>query len=159
MRKRINWTEEQEKIVEKWILVLLAANNFQPIRGRLRLIKELFLIAKTVSSEFEDAVYFYKYSFGPYSSRAAEKMNMLRKNNVTQVKYTKEGWEYRLNESYYKTAQGYLNSLDPDSLDRVELIKSKYQKKSSTQIIIEIYTKYPEYAERSAIAKDIVATQ
>ena len=156
--KMVNWTKEQEHIVSNWIKILFTLNSFQPIRGRLRIIKELFLIAMEVSSELKDAIYFYPYNYGPYSSRAALKMNKFRKSGVITVKYAGIDWEYRLSESFHEEGLQLVKQLDPKTIKRVSEIKKRYHKYNSIEIIKDIYQRYPDYAIQSAVRKEIIST-
>ncbi len=39
------------KPIEKWILLLLSANNNQPIKGKKRFIYQMFIISKEIAED------------------------------------------------------------------------------------------------------------
>lgn len=80
LKERImeNITESQ-----KYILLLLSANNFEPIKGKLWFQKELFVLSKNIKNLSDDAD-FEEDLIGPYSEIVDEGLNQLEKIKVVE---------------------------------------------------------------------------
>jgi uncharacterized protein YwgA len=152
----IEITPKDEKIIDKWIFIILGALDGEGIRGRIRITKELFLISKKISTELDDAIFFYPYQFGPYSSRLASRMNHLIQTNQITLKYEQRDWKYSLSNDYIKKAEKFIGTLTADVIDQVNTLKKRLKKMSTRKILREIYTDYPEYAQVSLVAEDII---
>lgn len=149
-------SEEQAELIDKWIYVLLAANDFEPIRGRVRYTKEYFVMAIEYLPEVFDAAQFYPYYFGPYSTRMGVRMNFLKNDNEIIAKYKSKDWEYSLSKSGCEKAKEILTTVDSDLMRKISNIKTRNRRLSLKALLKDIYLNYKDFASRSIIASDIV---
>lgn len=84
--------EKQAALIDKWLIVLLASNSNDPIKGRIRFIKDFFLIAKKYLPDLYEACQFYPYYFEPYSTRFAERVNVLKHKKIIQARLKNQDW-------------------------------------------------------------------
>lgn len=147
-------TEEQAELIDKWIYVLLAANDFEPIKGRVRFTKEYFLVAKRYLPEVFDAAQFYPYYFGPYSTRLGVRMNTLKREKVIIAKYKSKDWQYSLSTKGQEKAKKLLASVSVDLVKKITNIKSKNRRLSLKALLKDIFLYYPEFAQRTIVASD-----
>jgi uncharacterized protein YwgA len=73
--------EDDLSITQKVSILLIGANSFQPIKGRLWFQKELFLIAQNVGELAEEADFESDF-IGPYSEIADEELDQLRREGI-----------------------------------------------------------------------------
>ena len=73
--------EDDLSITQKASILLIGANSFQPIKGRLWFQKELFLIAQNVGELAEEADFESDF-IGPYSEIADEELDQLRREGI-----------------------------------------------------------------------------
>lgn len=149
-------TEEQAEIIDKWIYVLLAANDFEPIRGRVRFTKEYFLVVKRYLPEVFDAAQFYPYYFGPYSTRLGVRMNTLKSEKIIIAEYKSKDWQYSLSNKGKEKAKKIVDSVSSDLVKNIRKIKSRNRRLSLKALLMDIYLYYPVFAQRSIIAPDII---
>src|SRR3989338_614895 len=67
--------------LQKYIVLLLSANNKEGIKGKTWFQKELFLIAKNIKEVGEEAS-FDSDMYGPYSENAEEQLEALELDEV-----------------------------------------------------------------------------
>lgn len=149
-------SEYEANLIDDWIIILLAVNNFNPIRGRIRFIKNFFLFSINYFSELFEISQFYSYHFGPYSTRFAERVNQLKNQEIIQANYINKDWEYSLTEKGKIKFGPLSKSIQQELIDQTSKIKEKTYKLTLKQLLKEIYTEYPIFAVRSVIRNDII---
>lgn len=149
-------SEEQAELIDKWIYVLLAANDFEPIRGRVRFTKEYFIMAIEYLPEVFEAAQFYPYYFGPYSTRLGVRMNALKSENEIIAEYKSKDWQYSLSKSGQEKSKKILTTVEKDLIKKISNIKSRNRRLSLKALLKDIYLYYRDFASRSIIASDIV---
>jgi len=149
-------TDEEAELIDTWIYVLLASNENEPIRGRIRFIKEYFLMAIEDLPEVFSAAQFYPYHFGPYSTRLGVRMNALKKDKKIIAVYKSKDWQYSLTPKELDTAREIMKRVDEKLLQKISNIKSRNKGLSLKVLLRDIYQFYPEYASRSIIASDVL---
>ena len=77
-KKRV---EDDLSITQKVSILLIGANSFQPVRGKLWFQKELFLIAQNIRKLAEEADFESDF-IGPYSEIAEEELDQLRREGI-----------------------------------------------------------------------------
>ena len=140
---------EEAELIDKWIFVLLAANNNEGIRGRIRFIKDFFLVAKKFVPDLFEVSQFYPYHFGPYSTRFGVRVNELRNTGLIQAELVGKDWEYVLTEDGRQKATSASNDVAGDLSQSIQTIKVKNRDLSLRDLLKEIYLDYPEYAKRA----------
>lgn len=84
--------EKIEEIIEylsesqKYMVLLLASNNFKPIKNELFLQKELFLVSNNIES-LKECSNFQPHFKGPYSEPARFELGSLKIDNIVQMEY------------------------------------------------------------------------
>ena len=73
--------EDDLSITQKVSILLIGANSFQPIKGKLWFQKELFLIAQNIGELAEEADFESDF-IGPYSEIADEELDQLRREGI-----------------------------------------------------------------------------
>ena len=154
-KSRIEMNQEEADLIDKWIFLLLAANNNEPIKGRVRFMKEFFLFAVNHNKELFDISEFYPYHFGPYSTRVAFRMNSLKTNELIGVEFKNQDWEYFLTEKGLDKAEKSCEETINENLGALSIIKNNNKRLSLKDLLKEIYVDYPKYALRSIIKEDI----
>ncbi|MFW9972718.1 MAG: hypothetical protein ACFFDF_21210 [Candidatus Odinarchaeota archaeon] len=154
-KSRIEMNQEEADLIDKWIFLLLAANNNEPIKGRVRFMKEFFLFAINHNKKLFDISEFYPYHFGPYSTRVAFRMNFLKTNELIGAEFKNQDWEYFLTEEGLDNAKKSYEETSNESLDALSIIKNNNKRLSLKDLLKEIYVDYPKYALRSIIKEEI----
>jgi len=155
-RSRIEMSQEEADLIDKWLYLLLAANNNEPIRGRVRLMKEFFLFSINYDKKLFNIAEFYPYHFGPYSTRVAARINVLKSIKHIKAEYKNQDWEYSLNEEGLIKANDFKNNVSNIKLNALVNIKENNKRLSLKDLLKEIYIDYPEYSSRSIIRKEII---
>lgn len=148
-------SKKTANILDKWIFVVLSANNYEGITGRIRMTKEFFLLAKNHVPELWEVAQFYPYHFGPYSTRLAVRMNTLSKQGLVSATVHNTDWCYFLTEKGKTRANQFIDSLDSSIVETIEKLKKNYKRKSVRTILREIYENYSEYVTRSIVVPRI----
>jgi len=73
--------EDDLSITQKVSILLIGANSFQPVRGKLWFQKELFLIAQNIKKLAEEADFESDF-IGPYSEIADEELEQLQREGI-----------------------------------------------------------------------------
>jgi len=73
--------EDDLSLTQKVSILLIGANSFQPVRGKLWFQKELFLIAQNIRELAEEADFESDF-IGPYSEIADEELEQLRREGI-----------------------------------------------------------------------------
>ncbi len=154
-KSRIEMNQEEADLIDKWIFLLLAANNNEPIKGRVRFMKEFFLYAINHNKKLFDTSEFYPYHFGPYSTRVAFRMNFLKTNDLIGAEFKNQDWEYFLTEEGLDKAKKPYEETSNQNLEPLSIIKNNNKRLSLKDLLKEIYVDYPKYALRSIIKEEI----
>lgn len=154
-KSRIEMSQEEADLIDKWIYFLLAANNNDPIRGRVRFMKEFFLFSINHNKELFKIAEFYAYLFGPYSTRVAFRMNSLKTNELIGVEFKNQDWGYLLTEEGLDRAEELREGVTYEILKALINIKNYNKRLSLKDLLKEIYVDYPKYALRSIIKEEI----
>jgi predicted HTH domain antitoxin/uncharacterized protein YwgA len=73
--------ENDLSVIQKVSILLIGANSFQPVRGKLWFQKELFLIAQNSKKLAEEADFESDF-IGPYSEIADEELEQLQREGI-----------------------------------------------------------------------------
>lgn len=155
-RSRIEMTKEEADLIDKWIIVLLSVNNNEPIRGRIRFIKEFFLYSVRYNKKLFKISEFYPYHFGPYSTRFAARVNYLKSMGYVTAEFSGQDWQYFLTEIGLEKKNKVFNNISSKTLEIIKNIKEKNRKLNLKELLKEIYFDYPEFTSRTIIKSDIL---
>ncbi len=141
IKKRIleNLTETQ-----KYTLLLLSANNYEPVRGKLWFQKELFLLAKN-SDELAEQTDFEADFMGPYSESANEELEQLEFAKVVE----KEGNKLKLTGLGRDIAEILENNTSDEEKEMIEDFKSELNDLTEDELLGFIYFTFPEMTRES----------
>lgn len=154
-KSRIEMSQKEANLIDKWIYLLLATNNNEPIRGRVRFIKEFFLFSINHNKVLFKIAEFYPYHFGPYSTRVAFRINSLKTNELLGAEFKNQDWEYLLTEEGLNRAKESREGVSNENFEALINIKNKNKRLSLKDLLKEIYVEYPKYALRSIIKEKI----
>jgi len=146
--------EMPELTVEEWILVLMYSRKDKPIRGKLMLVKQMFLLTKEIVPKLNEKLKFYPYDYGPYSTVLARTLNELIKQKKIIHKIIKEGYlreEFELTEKGREEGKRVFSKVPTEIQDRVINLRKSTDQLGYTGIVRYVYSKYPEYKVFSQI--------
>jgi uncharacterized protein YwgA len=151
---------EVGRAIEWYIIVLLGVFD-RPIPTALHLQKEIFVLSKAVPKISEYVVY-EKHHEGPYSEDLSDVAN--------DPVYHPSSYRRELNVGYVITQEGkqvYKKILEAnkDRQDFIELlamakmVRDIYDVLSRDELLLLIYSTYPEYTEYSSVSSRILEPQ
>jgi len=135
--------ENQLTLTQKYILLLLGANNNQPITGKVWFQKELFLVSRNIL-RLEEETEFEGSLMGPFSENANAELEQLRNEELAElngkIKLTPKGQEVyeRLKQKASKETQEIVS-------DMKELINDL----SEDEMLAFVYFSFPEMTVES----------
>lgn len=131
--------------VQSYILALLQGD---PVKGKTKVVLQLFLIAKEVIKEKADFK-FFPYQFGPYSTIVAEQFNSLIDQG--HVKHSKAG-----NTHLFELTDSGRDLLEQQDLDTnivggIQSLKKATANHRVKDMVAIIRAKYPQYMVNARI--------
>ena len=142
------YVEEYLSITQKIAILLLGANLFEPIRGKLWYQKELFLVAENISSLEEDTD-FEEDLLGPYSEIADDELEQLRIEGIVEKR------RLRLTPFGRKLAKLFESKASKNLLQLISDIKSFLNNLTQDELLGFIYFSYPKMKTESVEFKRI----
>ena len=170
--------------VDDAIILLLGAKSRIPsLEGRLegitRLEKLLFLLEKEsgLGRILTEDPEFHAYNFGPFSSKIYQAVETLEAAGLIREKnkYTgssEDTWEtvnivgedapyssreFELTERGGRYFKALEREIPKDVSEEVSRFKDRYASIPLRQLVRYVYTKYPEYTEKSIIKEEILS--
>ncbi|AXR77702.1 hypothetical protein [Natrarchaeobaculum sulfurireducens] len=135
---------------ERFLLLLLGADNGSQVPGNLWLQKEMFLISR----EFEPLSEYLSYKphlQGPYSDTLSDILDNLQYMGLAR----KDRRDIRLTGDGAQLAAELKRQADEDLVSLVESIKKKNNDLSKDELLAFIYYSYPEMTNGSLEMDDI----
>ena len=131
--------------VKSYILALLKGD---PVKGKTKVVHQLFLIAKDIVKEKADFK-FFPYQFGPYSTVVAQQFNSLIDQG--HVKYSKAGNThiFELTDSGRELLGQ--QDLDVQVMEKIQSLKEATANHRIKDMLDIIWAKYPEYLVNARI--------
>ena len=141
-------------------LALMYAGDGEPIEGRTRLQKLVFLMQKQLEETGENPLQsqnyeFIAYDYGPFSKELYEDLDATIERNMVESEQESIGEDKDKYVYEIKTdgEQWVENQLSKEAAQRIltlaEEIKEEYGSVYLSDLIDEVYSQYPEYAENS----------
>jgi predicted HTH domain antitoxin len=129
--------EDDLSLTQKVSILLIGANSFQPVRGKLWFQKELFLIAQNIRELAEEADFESDF-IGPYSEIADEELDQLKREGIV----SKEKVELTpLGRDVANRLQG---QIPPTILKLISEMKRFLNNLTKEELLGFIYYSYPE---------------
>jgi len=154
-KSNIEMNKKEQELIDRYIYLLLWANDNDPIKGRVRFIKEFFIFAKKYNEELNKASEFFPYYFGPYSVRLAYRINTLKYQGYIKPIYKNMDWYYSLSKEGLKIANMISTETTLEMIEKISKIKLINRELNLKNLLREIYIDYPEFTVRSLIKDDI----
>lgn len=141
-------------------LALMYAGNGEPIEGRTRLQKLVFLMQKRLEEAGEDPLQsddyeFIPYDYGPFSKELYDDLDETMARNMVEGREEdlgedKEKYDYEIQEDGEQWVRDQLSKEEAQRiLELAEEIKDEYGDVYLSDLIDEVYSRYPKYAENS----------
>ncbi len=139
-----------------WILLLLYAKGkegsfCEPIRGRIKLMKELFVLGQTIKpSNFYE---FIPYLYGPCSFELYKDLEALTEKRLVDIfdEYRDGHGLYSLTKEGIEKSKKIFDSLDKTISDKISQIKGELNQLSFLDLLKKIYKEYPDFAKKSMV--------
>ena len=130
-------------ITQKYIILLLHANNDRSLQGKLWLQKILFLISQNIEELNEDAD-FEEDLLGPYSEIVAEEFDQLISEKIIKKKFPHDL------SIYGKTIANNLErEISIEEKQIIEHMKDFLNDLTDDELLGFIYFSYPEFTQES----------
>jgi uncharacterized protein YwgA len=139
-------------------LALARTYGEQPIEGRTRLQKMVFLVQKELEQEGvplsrDESYKFWPYDYGPFSKELADEIDTLL--GEERLEESEESFDDgKIKYQYQLLEAGGLEGGANDRklaavIEKAEEIKATYNGMPLPEVIDRVYTRYPKYAENS----------
>lgn len=136
--------------LQKYIVLLLSANNKESIKGNTWFQKELFLIAKNIK-EVEEEASFISDFYGPFSENAKEQLDDLALDEVV----VKNGNQVSLSKFGSQVAQKIEDKTPKQRLEMIAEFKSLLNDLNDDEVLTFIYFAFPEFTDESLVLEKI----
>jgi len=157
--RKLSGEIDQLEPLEKGIILLLYAPGAlgkygEPVTGKTRLVKMLFLMGKEVDvNNLVDSKMFLPYKYGPYNEQIDGAIEELEGNELVSRTGSPQRFELTLEGA--KLAKQVWASLSEAQKQRLFLLKKQYSRMPLSQVLSYVYNKYPEYTVASEIRDEI----
>ena len=148
--------DEVDEIIEdmselqKYIILLLNANNNAQIKGDMWFQKELFLVAQNID-EIEKEASFASDMYGPWSENASEQLEDLEMDEVVS-KSNKKMCLSRLGE---EIAGKLKTTIPSDHLEMMSDFKDLLNNLSHDELLTFVYFSFPKFTDESLVIEKI----
>lgn len=135
---------------QRYAILLLSANNFEPVRGELWYQKELFLLSKNINKLGESTDFAADY-MGPYSETAKEEYTELKMCEILE----NEDYKIKLTSFGKKVASLLEKDITQEEIKIISELKSLLNDMSRDELLCLIYFTYPEMRTESVLFERI----
>ena len=142
--------ELKEDVVKKYSLLLLNAIDNEPIKGKTRFMKELFLISKNIL-ELEEITDFEADNYGPSSDYVS---NTLEDLEVVKL-LNKINGRYMLTDSGKEIVDIIKKDISENEVDMIDDMKRLCNNLNTDEILALVYYTYPEMTIESLVKDKI----
>lgn len=141
-------------------LVLLGVEDEEPVEGRTRLQKLMFLIQKRLEEQGEQLSWGYQfrpYDYGPFAKELYDDLDRLRRRDFVAEREQRLDddviqYDYVLTPKGEKCIRERLGEPHLEGLaETAEAVKDDFNDIPLQQLIDYVYSEYPEYAENSVL--------
>lgn len=141
-------------------LALMYAGDGEPIEGRTRLQKLVFLMQKRLEETGEDPLQsddyeFIAYDYGPFAKELYDDLDDTIERNMVESEQEptgedKDKYVYEIQDEGNQWVEDQLSKEEAQCiLELAEDIKDEYGDVYLSELIDEVYSRYPKYAENS----------
>jgi len=133
------------------ILLLLDANKGEPVKGKVWLQKEMFLLVhNTGKDEIIQGAQFEPHHYGPYSETIDAELDILRMMGLIEINR-----RISLNPMGRRLASKLRKIVSPEFLELVEEIKGNLNDLSEDELLAYIYFAFPNMTTESRVLERI----
>lgn len=152
-----------------WVLRLMYTPNEsgtpQPIYGRTRIMKAMFLVQRKLKEEFgEDAGFeFEAYKYGPFDSGVYSAIeNLIEKKLISktpseQHESVRDEPKYELTEKGSEEAKKLYKQLNPNKKKLLQWVRYRQAERPLGSLLSYVYRKYPDMASESEISDRVMS--
>lgn len=134
--------------VQAFLILLLGSRNYEPVKGKTWLQKEMFLIAK--NTPLKEEVYFEPHLYGPYSETVDSELE-----NLEILGLVAENGEIELTERGKEVYANLLKITSAEKLELIEEIKEGLNDMSEDELLAYIYFNFPETTKEAVRFENI----
>jgi len=128
---------------QRYIILLLRANDNRSLKGKLWLQKIMFLISQNIE-ELEEDTDFEEDLLGPYSETVAEEFDQLIIEKIIKRRYPND-----LSLHGTNIANVLINEITEEEREIIEDMKSFLNDLTEDELLGFIYFSYPQFTEES----------
>ncbi len=144
--------EKYEKSLNKMkvlMLLLLDSREAEPVRGKLSLQKQMFVLAKNLG--IEDEALFEPHHYGPYSEVLDADLEQLTLMNLVQVDSN-----IRITDEGRRVAEEIKKRVDEEKLKLIDEVKEWLNDLNEEELMALVYFTFPEMATASRKLNEII---
>lgn len=141
-------------------LALMYACEQEPIEGRTRLQKMVFLMQQRFKEQGKDPLLsddfeFIPYDYGPFSKDLYAELDSMSeksmiKDSVEEIGNDNVKYDYSIQNQGIEFVENQLGQEEAETiLQMAEEIKEEYNDVMLSDLIEDVYAEYPEYAKNS----------
>ena len=134
--------------IDKYLLMLLYSKDQEPIRGKTWLQKEMFLIGQNVQDIGKE---YYGYLKGPFSEAVEKSADQFERSNYVII----DRGKILLTDKGMQLAKKIWESMSDEDKRMAEDMKGLLNDMTYNELLVFIYTSYPETTKESDIKEDI----
>jgi len=139
----------------EWLLVYLSlpSKDGKIIIDPIRIMKGLFLFKMECEGKLNNFYEFEPYLYGPYSLEVYDDLLKLKSATlIDESSQSSDRWSYyRVTKKGDEGAEKLKASAEIELLNKLKDIKMRVTSLSFLDLLKEVYTEHPKYAERSII--------
>ena len=151
----MNMADQEVALIDHLIILLLGANDNDPIVGRIRFIKGYFIISEKHFRGTYAISEFYPNRFGPSSKRLGIRVNKLKDDGIILASSKGNEWYYYLSDIGRKDFEKLWKEVPEDKKKGIMCTKSRFAKATNKDVLKEVYEGYPQFAHNELL-RDIV---
>jgi predicted HTH domain antitoxin len=144
--------EKYEKSLNKMkvlMLLLLDSREAEPVRGKLSLQKQMFVLAKNLG--IEDEALFEPHHYGPYSEVLDADLEQLTLMNLVQVDSN-----IRITDEGRRVAEEIKKRVEEEKLKLIDEVKEWLNDLNEEELMALVYFTFPEMATASRKLNEII---
>jgi len=134
--------------VQAFLILLLGSRNYESVRGKTWLQKEMFLIAKNTG--LKEEVYFEPHFYGPYSETVDSELE-----NLEILGLAAENGEIKLTKKGKDLYAALLKIASIGKLELIEEIKEELNNLNEDELLAYIYFSFPETTKEAVRFENI----
>lgn len=136
--------------VQAFLILLLGSRNYEPVKGKTWLQKEMFLISQNTG--LKEEVYFEPHFYGPYSETVDAELENLE---ILGLAASKGNGEIALTEKGKEVYVTILKIASAEKLELIKEIKEELNDLNEDELLAYIYFSFPETTKEAVRFENI----